>query len=272
MANYLAAIWRCRHFWLSLVKMDLRTRYRRSVLGMGWSLLHPIAMTVILCIVFTGLMSPEKGVAFYGPYLLAGLATWEYIRNVTLQGCQCFYQGEAYIRQYPAPMAIYPLRTALGGTIHFLIALVVVVLLAAGLRFLVPGAVPPQNNIGLRALPSLLPSVLIAFVFVWSVAVLSGCANVYFQDTQHLCEVAFQILFYATPIIYEKETLQARGLGWLADCNPLVAFLDLFRYPIIARSLPPLASYLLALTMAVLALCAAAFTLARCQRRLVFHL
>jgi ABC-type polysaccharide/polyol phosphate export permease len=252
--------------------MDLRTRYRRSVLGMGWSLLHPIAMTIILCVVFTGLMSPEKGVAFYGPYLLAGLATWEYIRNVTLQGCHCFYMGEAYIRQHPAPLAIYPLRTALGGTIHFLIALVVVVMLSVALRFLAPGTIPAENTIGLRALPSLVPSVLIVFVFVWSVAVLSGCANVYFQDTQHLCEVGFQILFYATPIIYEKGTLQTRGLGWLADCNPLVAFLDLFRYPIIFRSTPPLASYAIALTMALVALTAASFTLVRCQRNLIFHL
>src|SRR5207245_6195423 len=97
MGNYLAAIWRCRFFWLSLVRMDLRTRYRRSVLGMGWSLLHPIAMTAIICIVFTkvfGLNSRN-----YVLHVLAGLACWNYILFVALQGCQCFYQGEMYIRQ-----------------------------------------------------------------------------------------------------------------------------------------------------------------------------
>src|SRR5262249_18391644 len=52
MQAYLGAIWRCRYFWLSLVRMDLRHRYRGSVLGLGWSLLHPIAMTAILCTVF----------------------------------------------------------------------------------------------------------------------------------------------------------------------------------------------------------------------------
>ena len=48
MSRYLAAIWKCRYFWLSLVKMDLRTRYRRSALGLGWSLLNPIAMTAVM--------------------------------------------------------------------------------------------------------------------------------------------------------------------------------------------------------------------------------
>ena len=127
MGSYLAAIWRCRYFWMSLVKMDLRTRYRRSVLGMGWSLLHPIAMTTILCVVFHTVF--HQPIREYAPFLLAGLATWNYIVTATLQGCQCFFQGESYIRQYPAPLAVYPLRTALGGTVHFLIALVLVTLL-----------------------------------------------------------------------------------------------------------------------------------------------
>src|SRR5262245_11940489 len=132
MGNYLAAIWRCRYFWMSLVRMDLRTRYRRSVLGMGWSLLHPIAMTAVLCAVFHVIFKPAQGVAWYAPFLLAGLACWQFIVTVTTNGCQCLFQGEAYIRQYPAPMAIYPLRTALGGTVHFGIALAVVIALAGG--------------------------------------------------------------------------------------------------------------------------------------------
>ena len=85
MGKYLRAIWQCRYFWLSLVRMDLRTRYRRSVLGLGWSLLHPIAMTAILCLVFAGLFRAD--IHQYVPSVLAGLACWNYILFVTLQGC-----------------------------------------------------------------------------------------------------------------------------------------------------------------------------------------
>src|SRR5579884_2135972 len=106
MGSYLASIWRCRYFWLSLVRVDLRARYRRSVLGLGWSLLHPIAMTVILCVVFQRIFqtSTEK----YAPYLMAGLAFWNFFQTSTQMGCQCFYQAEPYIRQYPSPLAIFP--------------------------------------------------------------------------------------------------------------------------------------------------------------------
>jgi ABC-type polysaccharide/polyol phosphate export permease len=268
MVGYLASIWKCRFFWLSLVKMDLRTRYRRSLIGMGWSLLHPIAMTAILCVVFARIFKPEGGIRQYAPLLLAGLACWDFIRNVTLQGCQCFYQGESYIRQYPAPMAIYPLRTALGATFHFLIALLVVLLLSWY-----------SNGFGhLSALFSLIPAILLLFLFGWSLAVLGGLANVYFQDTQHLCEVGFQILFYATPIIYPARTLRANHLGWVADYNPLVAFLNLIREPLVGpdgngvAQVPSLATFGVAGLAVVVALTTASVALNRLQGRLIFQL
>ena len=58
MGNYVHSVWNCRFFWMSLVMMDLRTRYRRSILGMGWSLLHPIAMTATICAVFHHIWGP----------------------------------------------------------------------------------------------------------------------------------------------------------------------------------------------------------------------
>ena len=51
MPGYLLSLWNCRYFWWALVKNDLRARYRRSVVGLGWSLLRPLASTVILCTV-----------------------------------------------------------------------------------------------------------------------------------------------------------------------------------------------------------------------------
>jgi ABC-type polysaccharide/polyol phosphate export permease len=135
MSSYLSAVWQCRYFWLSLVKMDLRTRYRGSLLGIGWSLLQPLCMTAILCTVFCKIFRVD--ISWFGPYLLSGLACWSFILNVTLGGCGCFHQAEPYIRQYPAPLAIYPLRTVLGTTFHFLLALGIVLLLVSGFLWLV---------------------------------------------------------------------------------------------------------------------------------------
>jgi ABC-type polysaccharide/polyol phosphate export permease len=260
MGNYVRAIWRCRFFWLSLVKMDLRTRYRRSVLGMGWSLLHPIAMTAILCTMFHAVLHLD--VREYAPSVLAGLACWNFILGVTLNGCQSLLLGEAYIRQYPAPMAIYPLRTALGGAVHFLLALVVVVLMAWCLKGL--------GNI--VVLFNLIPAILLLLIMGWALAVLAGFANVFFQDTQHLAEVGFQLLFYMTPIIYPENALRDNHMSSLLRYNPLVAVLRLFREPILQGQTPSLSSYAIAAGLVLVLSGAAVATLVAFQRRLIFYL
>ena len=109
--GYFSEIWRLRHFWMALVRINLRSRYRRSVIGMGWSLLHPIAMTAVLCVFFGQLFHVQ--VREFAPFLLTGLTLWGFITAVAMQGCQSFFQSESYIRQHPAPLAIYPLRTTL---------------------------------------------------------------------------------------------------------------------------------------------------------------
>ncbi len=262
MAGYLQGIWRCRYFWLSLVKMDLRTRYRRSVLGIGWSLLNPIAMTAIFCVVFHTVLASEQGIWKYAAFLLSGMACWQYLVTVTLQGCQCFYRGETYIRQYPAPLAIYPLRTVLGAMIHLLLALAVVLL-----------AIWCFKGFGnFPYVVSLAASVVLLFILGWSLAVLAGFATVHFNDTQHLCEIAFQILFYATPVMYPAELLQSNSMGWLVRWNPLLPFLDLVRVPILENRLPAPATFTLAVLAAGVAALAAGLTLTRLERRLIFHL
>jgi ABC-type polysaccharide/polyol phosphate export permease len=259
MIGYFDAMWRCRYFWMSLVKIDLRTRYRRSVIGLGWSLLRPLAMTVILCAVFRRFV--QEPVATYAPYLLSGLVLWEYIEVATKQGCQCFFQGEQYIRQHPAPIAIYPLRTALGESIHFLIALGVVIALSWCF----------QGFANLPALLSLVPTLVLLFVFVWSLALIGGFANVYFQDTQHLTEVGFRILFYSTPIIYRLKGIGGR-LETIVSYNPLVPLLDLVRLPIVEATVPHPMTFISAGLTVLLTATVATVVCHRAQRQLIFHL
>jgi ABC-type polysaccharide/polyol phosphate export permease len=152
MHAYLAAMWKCRFFWLSLVKMDLRSRYRGSILGLGWSLLHPIAMTALFCVVFR--IAFKQDLRTYAPLVFTGFTFWGFFSASVLQGCGCFFQGESYIRQFPAPLAIYPLRNVLAAAFHFSIGL----MLAIGIGLIAgpelkepPVANRPNPQAGLKA-------------------------------------------------------------------------------------------------------------------------
>jgi lipopolysaccharide transport system permease protein len=260
MLSYLGAIWKCRYFWLSLVKVDLRARYRGSVLGIGWSLLHPIAMTLIMSTIFCRVLSMEP--RFYVPFLMAGLTCWQFLLQTVMGGANCFFQAESYIRQHPAPMAIYPLRTMLANGFHYVLGMLLVVLFAAGLR----------GFETLWPLLTLLVSMTLLALLAWGMAIIFGLLNVRFRDTSHLTELAFQALFYLTPIIYEPRVLQDRHLGFLLHINPVVPFLNLLREPVLYSRVPATWDFLWACSVVLIVGCLAGLLMWREERRLIFHL
>ncbi len=261
MVAYCNAIWRCRYFWLSLVKMDLRSRYRGSFLGMGWSLAHPIAMTLIFTAIFSKLFGSQPG--DYALYVMVGMACWTFLLQCATLGCLCFSQAETYIRQHPAPAAIYPLRVSLGSLFHFVIAellCVALVLVFLG-RF---------NPLALLSLPL---TFLLLLLFGWCIATLFGLMHVHFRDTKHLTEILFQVLFYLTPVMYMTDMFPADSLlmRWM-HFNPFLPFIDLLRAPIYIGRLPTPLEYTKACLIVVMAGLVTAMALRRLERRLIFHL
>jgi len=257
---YVGEIWRHRHFWLSLVRMDLQARYRRSMLGVGWSLLHPIATTIVLTAAFYKLLNVP--IREYVPFLMAGLAWWGYVTGSIGRGCICFVEAEGYIRQHPVPVAVYPLRTALGAMIHFVIAIVVVLILTWSLK----------GFINLAALPGLVPGLAIQLVFGWSVAVLAGYINTIFRDVQHLTDIGFQIFFYLTPVMYPPDVMARADMIWLLRYNPLAHLLKVVRDPLILGTIPSWRAYSVALGCTLFAAAVAMLLLGRLQRKVVMYL
>jgi ABC-type polysaccharide/polyol phosphate export permease len=258
--GYLAEVWSYRHFWLSLVRADLQRRYRRSALGLGWSLLQPLVMTSVLALVYSRLFGMDW--RDYGPLLLTGLAFWNYLQGCVLQGCAALTGAEVYLRQQPLPAAIFPLRVVLTVGFHFLISL----LLALVFAWIATG---PRNPL---ALVSLLPSLVLLVLFGWSASVLAALAHVYFPDSQHLAELALQALFFLTPVMYPPALLEQHGLGGLAQLNPLAHLLDLIRQPVLAGQLAAWSTYAVAAGATSVMLLCAGWALSRLERWLLFAL
>ena len=264
MPERLATVWRFRHFWLSLVGMDLRIRYRRSVLGIGWSLLHPVVMTVVFCVAFASWLGTGDW-RTAAPFYLAGLAVWDVVKHSAVQGSLTFLRNEPYIRQSPLPLAVYTLRTSLGTAVHFGIALAVSTVAAVVLN-------PVDRWTPLYAIWAVVPAALLLVVFCWAVTAVCAVANVYFHDTQHLAEAGLGIGFFLTPILYGKDRLVERGLGVVAEVNPVVAFLDVVRDPLLTGVPPTAAAFARAVGLTFVAVVVAVAAFARFERRLVFHL
>lgn len=261
MIQHLTAIWKFRHFLFALVRLDLRLRYRRSVLGVGWSLLNPIAMTVVFAVVFSSLLGGGD-IPRYVPHLLIGMAVWNFLKECTVTGCKSLIGSECYIRQSPLPYGIYPLRTVFGQAIHSAIALGVAIVVTMAYR-------PDMNPL---ALLYIAPGLVLAFITAWAAATIFAFINVYFQDTAHLLEVAAQIAFFMSPIIYYPQNLADKGMKWLVDINPVHLFLELIRAPIVSGQPPSLELLAIGTGFTALMVGLAAGTTAWLQKRVIFHL
>ncbi len=260
LVSYGASIWQRRYFWGSMVLLDLRNRYKRSILGLGWTLANPLAMTFVLCVVFCSVFGVN--IRDYAPFVLSGMAFWNYLNGSVIEGCQCLYAGEAYIRSSPAPLAIYPLRQTLGLTVHFAAIFsltLIVTILCRGFGTM-------------WAWPCLIPAVVMLFLMCWSLATIFGFANVFCPDVQHLSSIAMQLLFYLSPVFCPVELLRSRGLGVLVDWNPIAQFMELIRAPLLEGRPPTLWAIGLTSFITLLTMTTAYRLLRKYERTVIFRM
>jgi ABC-type polysaccharide/polyol phosphate export permease len=268
MFRHLSAVWTARHFLLALVKLDLRLRYRRSVLGIGWSLLHPVSMTIVFTVVFSQLFGDGNPLG-YAAYALAGLAVWGFLRDAAIAGSRSLLTNEAYIRQSPLPYTVYTLRTVLGQAVHSCLALAVVVALVV---------IWKRDASAIIGLGLALPGLLLAVIAAWAVATIGAFVTAFFHDAAHLLEVAAQIGFFLTPIMYRRGMLDERGLGWVVDINPAHVYLAVTRDPLLTGA-PSAAgfaqlgqAYLAALVLTAALAALAVGVVSWLHKKVIFHL
>lgn len=212
-----------RFVLLSLVRQDLKNKYRNSILGIGWSLLYPLGLVSIIGLVFSQIMGqPLKE---FIPYLFSGLIPWMFLTQCADAGTMTFLNAEGYIKQTRIPIAIFPLRTALGAVIQLMISLS---------AFLIINLFIDINSFNYKMF-LVIPALCIWLLFGIAVTMLSGLVNTYFRDFIHIQSLLMQGLFYATPIVFPAKLLQGGRFEWLYQWNPLFYILEIIRQPLLGK-------------------------------------
>ncbi len=245
---------RSHRVWMMLARMDIRQRYRRSVLGPFW-----ITITMIIFILAIGpLYSHLLGIGSrdFIPYLAMGIITWGLISGVIIDGAGAFVTAENLVRTVKLPYTVHILRILQRNLLIFLHNLLAFVPFMFYLR-IVPqwswlAAIPGVALLMLAALPT---------------AFLLGTLSARYRDMQQIIASIVQLAFFMTPIFWKAEQLKDRA--WFADYNPLQMLLEVVRRPIV-EGIPPAATYLrFGVVLLILYALAAPF-FARYRRRLAF--
>jgi len=210
-----AAAWRLA---LALARLDLRNRYRGSVLGPFWLTMSTALMLVGLGVLYSALL--RISLADYLPHLAVSLVVWQAIAGFVTDATTCLTAAESVIRQLPLPYTVHVLRCLFRNTItaaHSLPLIAVV--------FLIFGHLP-----GPEAL-LVIPGLLLILIAAFAAALFLGMLCARFRDIGPIVANILQLAFFLTPVLWKPELL--RGSQWLLPFNPFYALLETVRGPLV---------------------------------------
>lgn len=228
------------HLLWSLVHRDLTVRYKRSVLGFFWTMLHPLMLTIILTIVFSNIF--RFTVPHYETYVLAALLPWSFFTQTTIGAMTGIAWNGPLMKRVRVPKSIFALSTVLSGLVN--LALSYVPLLAIMLIRGVP----------IRPAVMFLPVALLLFaIFTYGISLAFSAIAVYFNDVREMYTVALTALLYLTPVIYPRDIIPGR-FAILIDANPLTYYIEIVRAPVHAGVLPSMHAIAVAAGAALISL------------------
>lgn len=201
-----------------LVITDFKLRYQSSVLGYVWSLLRPLALFLILYVVFVKFIGLGTGIPNYPVYLLLGIVLWNFFIEIASGSIGSIVGRGDLIRKINFPKYVIVLSGSFSALINLLLNLLVVLLFAI------------ITKVDFKESALLLPLVVgELFVFAIAVGFFLSAAFVRFRDINYIWEVLMQGAFYATPILFPLNIVPVK-IAKILMLNPVAQVIQDARY------------------------------------------
>lgn len=236
--------WNGRGVIRQFVGTTLQVRYQNSVLGLFWTLLHPLGMLGIMSVVFGHVL--RFGLPNYPVFLFAGLIPWQFFSAAVGQGSMSLVTHQGLIRKINVRLFMFPISDLAIAAVHNLIAFGAIFILMMLMFRVSPGAdgVLPH---GAALTPHLLLvplGLVMLYVFTLGVTLIAMTLTTYFRDMEHIISVGMQALYFATPIFFRTQDVPK--LKPFIEANPLTWILAFFQDGIYHHQWPDLRYWIVA--------------------------
>jgi ABC-2 type transport system permease protein len=211
---------------VTLAVTDFKLRFFGSALGYVWTLMRPLLLFGVLYVVFTEIVRFGGGVKHYPVYLLTAIVLFTYFSETTSRGVNSLVERENLLRKVRFPRLVIPLSVALNALFNLGLNLVVVFVFV-----LASGIEPRVEWLGI------VPLIVLLLLLSTGATMLLSALYVRYRDMQPIWEVALQMLFYASPVIYVTSTFPD-SVEQEAMANPITAILTEARYLLIDPAAP----------------------------------
>lgn len=205
-----------------------KSRYKRSVLGVLWTLMNPVLHTAVLTVAFANIF--RSSLPNYAVYVLSGMVCWNLFTITTVYAMNSLIWGGTILRAIYVPRTIFAAAAVGNGLTSFCLALVPLLGIMAVTR--------QPWTLSLTSVPF---AVLLLIAFVFGVSLLVSSIAVLYTDFVEFYQVMVQALFFLTPIMYPEEILP----GWavpLMRFNPMYSLIQMFRLPVYYGQFPDMAT------------------------------
>jgi ABC-type polysaccharide/polyol phosphate export permease len=257
-----ADLFRYRELFGSLFRRDLRAKYKGSVLGLVWSLAHPVVLMLVYLLVFSVMLKIQTAdYEHYWLFLLAGLPVWVFFATSLQSAARSLLENANLIRKVRFPRQLVPLSIVATQLVGFAVMLAIVVALSLAY-------VPAARDTVWVAIP--LAALAVCLVAGLSLAVAS--LNALYRDVEHLVAALLLPWFFLTPVLYSLEGIPGvkdhpRLVDLVHYGNPLTPAIEAVRDPLFFGELPAAADAIYLAVAAVLALALGAFVFSRVDDR-----
>ena len=233
----LRGIFQYRDLVFQLVRRDIVSRYKRSILGIAWTMLQPLGMMVILSLVFSTLFSSIKG---YPTYILSGLIAWSFFSQTTSAIISHTVWGGDLFRRIYLPRTSFAVSAVGTGLVNLALSLLPLIII-----MLIFGT-PLQWSVLFTPFVMLL---LVAFTL--GAGLIVSTLAVFFPDVSEMYQIVLLGWMYLTPIIYPEEIIPQTYSYWLFNLNPMYHLVKVFRMPLYDGILPDWKTLLVSVVISI---------------------
>lgn len=215
--NLIKDLYNYREFLKSNVKKDIRGKYKGSFLGILWSFVNPLLMTLVYALVFPYLMR-GAGYEHYTTFLVIGILAWNWFSISISLGTYTIIGNGGIIKKVYFPREILPISVVTSGMINYLISCIIICL------FLI------CSGIGFSKYILFLPLIILAQYLLTLAIVFIACSiNVFIRDLEYIVNFIVQMLFYATPILYSTDLFAGTKIEKIIQLNPMTTIVNCYR-------------------------------------------
>lgn len=215
MLSMIKELYNYRQLLKSNVKKEIRGKYKGSFLGVLWSFVNPLLMTLVYAIVFPIILKSTQ--PHYVTFIVIAILPWTWFTTVIAQGTSTMIINGGIIKKVYFPREILPLSTATSGLVNYFISvpIILIFLLCSGIGF----------SFNILWLPLI---AITQYILTIGIIFITSSIDVYIRDAEYIINFIVTMLFYATPILY-SSTLFPEKFRWILNLNPMTTIINSYR-------------------------------------------